>query len=198
MSSRFGGYEEKEFAELYDPAYGNRRQDVDFFVDYSKRANGRTLELGCGTGRVLIPTAIAGCEITGLDLSPYMLKICREKLDKQQGEVRERVKLFQGDMTGFDTVKHIHWLRYLSGHFNTLSLLRNRRLALSASTGTSLQMDSLFWILFIHIPQDWFTARYIRLKLKTCLKLNYPMVESYDVPAGRQLSTATGSIMNTN
>jgi SAM-dependent methyltransferase len=103
MSSRFGGYEEKEFAELYDPAYGNRRQDVDFFVDYSKRANGRTPELGCGTGRVLIPTAIAGCEITGLDLSPYMLKICREKLNKQPGEVSDRVKLVQGDMTSFDT-----------------------------------------------------------------------------------------------
>jgi SAM-dependent methyltransferase len=104
MSSRFGGYEDQEFiAEFYDAVYVNKRKDIDFFLDYSRIANGRTLELGCGTGRVLIPTAIAGCEITGLDLSPYMLKICQEKLDKQQGEVRERVKLFQGDMTGFDT-----------------------------------------------------------------------------------------------
>ncbi len=103
MSSRFGGYEEKKFAELYDLAYENRRKDVDFFIDYSRRAGGRTLELGCGTGRILIPTAIAGCEITGLDLSPYMLKICQEKLNKQPGEVRERVKLIQGDMTSFNT-----------------------------------------------------------------------------------------------
>lgn len=103
MASRFGGYEEQEFiAELYDLTYANR-QDVDFFVDYSGRASGRTLELGCGTGRVLVPTAISGREITGLDISPYMLRKCQEKLAKQSKEVQERVRLIQGDMTGFDT-----------------------------------------------------------------------------------------------
>jgi SAM-dependent methyltransferase len=105
MSSRHGGYDYREFvAEFYDAAYQTARQkDVDFFVDYSRRADGRTLELGCGTGRVLIPTAAAGCEITGLDLSPYMLNICRDKLSKQPDEVQERVRLVQGDMTDFDT-----------------------------------------------------------------------------------------------
>ena len=105
MASRYGGYEDREFvAGFYDPVYENRvLKDIDLFKGYSKKANGRTLELGCGTGRILIPTAISGCEITGLDLSPYMLRICQQKLDKQPGEVRERVKLIQGNMTSFDT-----------------------------------------------------------------------------------------------
>ncbi len=105
MASRFGGYEDQEFvADFYDPAYDHiRNTDIGFFIDYSKGANGRTLELGCGTGRVLIPTAIAGCDITGLDLSPYMLRKCQEKLDKQSKEVQKRVKLVQRNMTGFDT-----------------------------------------------------------------------------------------------
>lgn len=103
MVSRFGGYEDQAFiAEFYDFAYSNR-QDIDFFIDYSQKAKGRTLELGCGTGRVLIPTAIAGCEITGLDISPHMLKTCQEKLDKRSREVQERVKLIQGNMTDFET-----------------------------------------------------------------------------------------------
>ena len=103
MVSRFGGYEDQAFiAEFYDFAYTNR-QDIDFFIDYSRRAKGRTLELGCGSGRVLLPTATAGCEITGLDISLHMLKKCREKLDKQSGEVQERVKLIQGNMTDFET-----------------------------------------------------------------------------------------------
>ena len=104
MTGRFGGYEDQEFvAEFYDPVYELRvPTDTDFFIDYSQKAKGRTLELGCGTGRVLIPTAIAGCEITGLDISPRMLKKCQEKLDKQPGEVQERVRLIQGDMTEFD------------------------------------------------------------------------------------------------
>jgi len=75
MTGRFGGYEDQEFvAEFYDPVHDKLRQkDVKFFIDYAKRVKERTLELGCGTGRILIPTAISGCEITGLNLSPHML-----------------------------------------------------------------------------------------------------------------------------
>ena len=105
MTSRYGGYDEWEFvAELYDAAYQTARQkDIDFFVDYSRRAGGRTLELGCGTGRVLIPTAAAGCEIAGLDLSSHMLDICRDKVSEQSEDVQKRIRIIQGDMTDFDT-----------------------------------------------------------------------------------------------
>ena len=104
---RSSGYEDKEFvADFYDTIYTQYTgfaHDVDFFVAYSKKAKGRTLELGCGTGRILIPTAQAGCQVTGLDLSPYMLAKCREKLKNQTKEVQSHVKLIQGDMTDFTT-----------------------------------------------------------------------------------------------
>ena len=105
MIGRYGEYDTQEFiAELYDVTYENRsRRDVDFFIDYSRKTKGRILELGCGTGRVLIPTAISGREVTGIDISPYMLKKCREKLSKQPKEVQERVKLIQGNMVNFRT-----------------------------------------------------------------------------------------------
>jgi len=51
------------------------RRDIEFFVDYAKKAGGKILELGCGTGRVLIPTALAGYDITGLDFSGICLKM---------------------------------------------------------------------------------------------------------------------------
>ena len=99
------GYEDLEFiSDLYDAIYDSRTpRDVRFFVDYAKQAGGKTIELGCGTGRVLIPTALAGCEITGLDLSAYMLKKCREKSAKLPPEIAEKINLVQGDMTNFDT-----------------------------------------------------------------------------------------------
>ncbi|MDP2920210.1 MAG: class I SAM-dependent methyltransferase [Dehalococcoidia bacterium] len=99
------GYEDYEFtAEYYDPVYDRfTRRDIEFYVEQSKRAGGRTLELGCGTGRVLIPTALAGCEITGLDLSSFMLGKLQQKLERQPPDVQKRVGLSQGDMTGFDT-----------------------------------------------------------------------------------------------
>lgn len=103
MRSRYGGYELQEFVtEYYDVVYDLRRpQDIDFFTGYSKKSDGRTLELGCGTGRVLIPTANAGCEITGLDLSPYMIKKCREKLAAQPEAVQKLINLVQGNMINF-------------------------------------------------------------------------------------------------
>jgi SAM-dependent methyltransferase len=99
------GYEFQQFiSEFYDAMYDSRNpRDVQFFVDYAKLSGGKTLELGCGTGRVLIPTAQAGCEITGLDLSPYMLEKCREKAAVQTEAVQSRIKLIQDDMTDFDT-----------------------------------------------------------------------------------------------
>ena len=105
MTSRFGGYEDQEFiAGFYDAVYDRiRPKDIDFFIDCARRAGGRTLELACGTGSILVPTAISGCEITGLDYSPYMLKKCREKLDRQPKDVQARVKLVQGNMANFDT-----------------------------------------------------------------------------------------------
>jgi SAM-dependent methyltransferase len=105
MTNRYGGYDLHEFAaEFYDAAYDYiATKDIDFFIDCSRKANGRTLELACGTGRILVPTAISGIEITGLDLSPYMLKKCRDKLDKQPENVQKRVRLIHGNMTNFDT-----------------------------------------------------------------------------------------------
>lgn len=99
-----GGYRDYDFiAELYDyvTAYG-ARGDVDFFVEEAQASGGPVLEIGCGTGRVLIPTARAGVEITGLDLSEQMLDRCRIKLGAESEQVRGRATLVHGDMRGFD------------------------------------------------------------------------------------------------
>lgn len=90
-------------AAFYDEVVPYReRQDVGFFVDMAKQSGGPVLEMGCGTGRVLIPTARAGIEILGLDLSDSMLAICRQHLLAEAPEVRDKVQLAQGDMCTFD------------------------------------------------------------------------------------------------
>jgi SAM-dependent methyltransferase len=105
MAGKYGGYDEIALlADLYDAVYENRNpRDINFFLGYSTRIGGATLELGCGTGRVLLPTARSGCRITGLDLSPYMLEKCKEKLRGQSEDVQKRVRLVEGNMTGFET-----------------------------------------------------------------------------------------------
>jgi SAM-dependent methyltransferase len=99
-----GGYEEYAFvAEFYDHVVPYRdRQDVAFFVQAATGSGGPVLEVGCGTGRVLIPTARAGVEIVGLDLSQHMLDICRDRLRREPAEVRSRVQLVEADMRDFE------------------------------------------------------------------------------------------------
>ena len=90
-------------AEYYDylpPVAG--RQDIEFFLRMAQEQGAPILELGCGTGRVLLPLAEAGHRVVGLDLSEPMLGRCRAKLEGQPQVVRDRVRLIQGDMTEFD------------------------------------------------------------------------------------------------
>jgi SAM-dependent methyltransferase len=100
-----GGYDDNPvLAEFYDSVVPYReRQDVNFFVQIAQDCGGPVLELGCGTGRVLIPTAKSGVEIFGLDASPRMLSVCREKLSHELNDVQSKVVgLVQGDMRTFD------------------------------------------------------------------------------------------------
>jgi SAM-dependent methyltransferase len=97
-------YEDFPFvAEFYDYVVPYReRQDVNFFVELAQQAGSPVLEIGCGTGRILIPTARAGLRIVGLDSSASMLAMCREKLAREPQDVQARVELIEGDMRRFD------------------------------------------------------------------------------------------------
>jgi len=77
------------------------RDDIRFYTEMAGACNGETLEIGCGTGRTLIPCARAGVTVTGLDLSEDMLGYCRRLLQEENEEVQQRVTLVQGDMTDF-------------------------------------------------------------------------------------------------
>ncbi len=90
-------------AEFYDYVVPYQtREDVAFFVEAAQTSGGPVLELGCGTGRVLIPTARAGIAIYGIDLSPHMLDVCERRLEQESAEVQSRVQLDQADMRDFD------------------------------------------------------------------------------------------------
>ena len=92
-----------DFGLLYDsvPLYAARR-DVSFYVEAATAARGAVLEVGCGTGRILLPIARAGATIVGIEPSAEMLARCRAKLAAEPAEVRARVTLQQLDMREAD------------------------------------------------------------------------------------------------
>jgi SAM-dependent methyltransferase len=89
-------------ADLYDHVVPYReRPDVGFFVEEARNAGGPVLEVGCGTGRILIPTARAGVRTVGLDRSPRMLDMCRDRLGRESPTVQAAVELVEADMRDF-------------------------------------------------------------------------------------------------
>jgi SAM-dependent methyltransferase len=99
-----GGYDDDpRIAEYYDHVVPYReRSDISFYVNAATEVGGPVLELGSGTGRVLIPTARAGVEVVGIDSSAHMVAVCRERLKDEASEVRNRIELVLGDMRAFD------------------------------------------------------------------------------------------------
>lgn len=88
------------FANLYDLIYSLRQDDIPMYLDFGAAANGPILELGCGSGRVLLPMAQAGYQMVGLDSAKEMLSLARSRLDA--AGLAGRVTLVEGDMTDFD------------------------------------------------------------------------------------------------
>jgi ubiquinone/menaquinone biosynthesis C-methylase UbiE len=91
-------------ADYYDssPMVTQRTQDVAFYCRAARQYGDPVLELGCGTGRITLAIAEAGCRIVGLDISERMLERAISKRAMVRREARERVHLVQGDMTAFD------------------------------------------------------------------------------------------------
>ena len=89
-----------ELAELYDLIYSGDF-DIEFYEDEAKKLKGPVLEIGCGTGRVLLELLKKGIDIEGLDISKEMLKILKSKA-KLLGL---KPKVYKADMRKFSLKK---------------------------------------------------------------------------------------------
>jgi SAM-dependent methyltransferase len=59
----------------YDRWCRSVTEDIDFYVELALASGGPVLELGVGSGRIAVPTALAGVPVVGVDLSPEMLDL---------------------------------------------------------------------------------------------------------------------------
>jgi SAM-dependent methyltransferase len=88
-------------ALFYDRDSPGLEGDVDFYVEEAIQAGSPVLELGCGTGRVLVPVAEAGISVVGLDNSPAMLAVARDRVAHLDPDIRLRIEIVEGDMRDF-------------------------------------------------------------------------------------------------
>ncbi len=85
------------FAEFYDRLFGDFLEDLPFYQGYAERVGSPLLEVGCGTGRLTVPLAVAGFRLTGLDASTAML--ARARARAAQAGVADRIAWIQADAT---------------------------------------------------------------------------------------------------
>lgn len=84
------------FARFYDADYRHYTDDFDAIVELAGDCGDPILELGCGTGRVLVPLVAAGHTVTGIDISPALLASAHQKLHDS------RCTLVEADLRTFD------------------------------------------------------------------------------------------------
>ena len=83
------------FAAVYDDWAAGMTEDVPFYVELAREADGPVVELAVGNGRVAIPVAQAvGRPVLGIDSSPAMLAQARANAD----EAGVDLELREGDM----------------------------------------------------------------------------------------------------
>ena len=79
---------------LYDTWSRAVIEDIPFYVDLALEGGGPVLEMGVGSGRVAVPTALAGIAVTGVDPSEVLLDLAWAKAIAH----RIRLRLVRGDM----------------------------------------------------------------------------------------------------
>ena len=118
-ASLAGGNPYDAIAELYDPWSRSVTEDVPLYLEEARRAGGPVVELAVGTGRIAIPIAAEGIRVIGVDASPGMLAVCRERAelagvsklielrlgDLREPPVEERVRLV---ICPFRSLLHLH------------------------------------------------------------------------------------------
>ena len=119
------------FAHFYDDDYRDYTDDLEAIKHLAKECGNPILELGCGTGRVLLPLASAGRTVTGIDISPALLAVTRRKMERSKSAAR--ITLVEADLRTFDLPNKNFSFAFCTSntlmHLNTqaeqLAVLRN-------------------------------------------------------------------------
>jgi ubiquinone/menaquinone biosynthesis C-methylase UbiE len=87
-------------ARFYDLLYGDREDDLAMWLELAEVVEGPILEVGCGTGRVMVHLLQHDLPVVGLDISPLALQAAKAKLDA--GGFDRLGSLHPADMRRFD------------------------------------------------------------------------------------------------
>jgi SAM-dependent methyltransferase len=124
---------------LYHAHHIHHQEDLPFWQGLVAQSGDPLLELGCGTGRVLIPLLQAGQHALGLERDRAMLRILQERAGKLEGV---QPQLIQADMCRFHLAMRFPLIILPCNTLSTLSEIE--RLACLGCVHQHLQPNGLF------------------------------------------------------
>ncbi len=92
--------EQAAFARLYDVDLIEDPGDLDLYRALATRTGGPVLELACGTGRIAVPLAAVGLDVTGVDIDAAMLARAHAASRTAGRGVADRLRLVEDDIVG--------------------------------------------------------------------------------------------------
>lgn len=108
------------YAETYDVWMADWSGEIDFYqglvAEEARSKEAMVLDVACGTGRIGLRLAEAGAIVIGLDQSPYMLAIARQKSIHT-----DRISWVEGDMRSFELGKLFDLVLIPSHSFQNLN-----------------------------------------------------------------------------
>jgi ubiquinone/menaquinone biosynthesis C-methylase UbiE len=141
-------------AREYDASLANvALLDIDqAFVQQHLPKPGRLLDLGCGTGRLLLTMARHGWWTLGVDLSPEMLRVAHDKAMS----ARLAVQLLQANITELDCLREVSF-DGVACLFSTLGMVngQEQRRRVIAQAFRVLRPGGRF---ILHVHNRWFNV----------------------------------------
>jgi cyclopropane fatty-acyl-phospholipid synthase-like methyltransferase len=117
-------------APFYDIEHAHFDEDLDVYLNFAELSGGPLLELACGSGRLLLPLAEAGFEVTGIDNSASMLNLAEQRL--QQASVAARCRLVLQDMRSLHLDQKFRMAFIALGSFAHITTRKEQQQALRA------------------------------------------------------------------
>ena len=102
MDETEGIYVYGDYSEFYDVYVGDFLDDLPFYMEFASETKTPVLEIGAGSGRLTLPMARSGVRVVAVDISTSMLSLLNARLNDEPPEVRDRVRVVQGDACELD------------------------------------------------------------------------------------------------
>jgi ubiquinone/menaquinone biosynthesis C-methylase UbiE len=138
-------------AQAWDLLRGDTSNWADrpFFRDIIRASGQPALDIGCGTGRLLLDYLADGIDIDGVDVSPEMLEICRQKAQK----LGLHPTLYQQHMEALDLPRSYRTIIVPSSSFQLITDLRDAAEAMQRFWSHLEPKGTL--VMPFMIPLDW-------------------------------------------